>query len=113
MLTCELTFADVRVDLLGQRAYVAGRDIGLSAKEMRLLTTLAAVAPEPVLVWDLWIEVIGREMPTNPDLWSNTVPVHISRLRDKLVDRSLIVTATYGYALREAVTLHSSLRGMR
>ena len=105
MLSCELTFADVRVDLLGQRAYVAGRDIGLSAKEMRLLTVLAAHAPDAVLVWDIWIEVIGREMPTNPDLWSNTVPVHVSRLRDKLVDRSLIQTTQYGYMLAAEVKL--------
>lgn len=102
-MIAELTFADVTVDLLGVRAYRAGRDIGLSFKEYRLLLRLLRDAPQAVTVWDLWIDVIGREMPTNPDLWSNTIPVHISRLRDKLEDRALVTTEPYGYVVPHAV----------
>lgn len=98
-MIAQLTFANVAVDLLSARARIADIDISLRFKEYKLLLRLLRDAPQPVSTWDLWIDVLGRPLQQDPDFYTNALPVHISRLRDQLRDRSLIATLPWGYAI--------------
>jgi two-component system, OmpR family, response regulator len=95
-----LKVADLELDLLARRVVRAGRDIELTARELKLLEFLMRRAGQVVTrtmllegVWDLHF-----------DPQSNLIDVHISRLRqavDRGSERPLIHTIRgSGYVLR-------------
>lgn len=73
-------FGELRVDPDAHRAWVAGREVALSALEFRLLTTFLGrkgrVQTREVLLRDVW--GIDAEVTTR------TVDTHVGRLRGKL-----------------------------
>lgn len=75
-----LNFGALRIDLAGFRAYVADREIALTATEFKLLQTLAArpgrVQSRGTLLQDVW--------DMAPDTNTRTVDTHVKRLREKL-----------------------------
>jgi two-component system OmpR family response regulator len=96
----KLKVADLDFDLLARRVTRAGREIELTARELKLLEFLMRRAGQVVTrtmllegVWDLHF-----------DPQSNLIDVHISRLRqaiDRGADRQLIHTVRgSGYVLR-------------
>jgi len=98
--TTKLRVADLELDLLARAVTRGGRDIGLTARELKLLEFLMRRAGQVVTrtmllegVWDLHF-----------DPQSNLIDVHISRLRqaiDRGSDRPLIHTVRgSGYVLR-------------
>jgi len=98
--TTKLRVADLELDLLARSVTRGGRDIGLTARELKLLEFLMRRAGQVVTrtmllegVWDLHF-----------DPQSNLIDVHISRLRqaiDRGSDRPLIHTVRgSGYVLR-------------
>ncbi len=98
--TTKLKVADLDFDLLARRVTRGGREIELTARELKLLEFLMRRAGQVVTrtmllegVWDLHF-----------DPQSNLIDVHISRLRqaiDRGADRQLIHTVRgSGYVLR-------------
>jgi len=98
--TTKLKIADLDFDLLARRVTRGGREIELTARELKLLEFLMRRAGQVVTrtmllegVWDLHF-----------DPQSNLIDVHISRLRqaiDRGADRQLIHTVRgSGYVLR-------------
>ena len=98
--TTKLKVADLDFDLLARRVTRGGREIELTARELKLLEFLMRRAGQVVTrtmllegVWDLHF-----------DPQSNLIDVHISRLRqaiDRGTDRPLIHTVRgSGYVLR-------------
>jgi len=98
--TTKLRVADLELDLLARTVIRGGRDIDLTARELKLLEFLMRRAGQVVTrtmllegVWDLHF-----------DPQSNLIDVHISRLRqaiDRGSDRPLIHTVRgSGYVLR-------------
>jgi two-component system, OmpR family, response regulator len=98
--TTKLRVADLDFDLLARRVTRGGREIELTARELKLLEFLMRRAGQVVTrtmllegVWDLHF-----------DPQSNLIDVHISRLRqaiDRGADRQLIHTVRgSGYVLR-------------
>lgn len=98
--TTKLKVADLEFDLLARKVTRAGREIDLTARELKLLEFLMRRTGQVVTrtmllegVWDLHF-----------DPQSNLIDVHISRLRqaiDKGSDRPLIHTVRgSGYVLR-------------
>ena len=98
--TTKLRLADLELDLLARSVTRGGRDIDLTARELKLLEFLMRRAGQVVTrtmllegVWDLHF-----------DPQSNLIDVHISRLRqaiDRGSDRPLIHTVRgSGYVLR-------------
>jgi two-component system OmpR family response regulator len=96
----KLKVADLDFDLLARRVTRGGREIELTARELKLLEFLMRRAGQVVTrtmllegVWDLHF-----------DPQSNLIDVHISRLRqaiDRGSDRQLIHTVRgSGYVLR-------------
>ena len=96
----KLKVADLELDLLARRVVRGGREIELTARELKLLEFLMRRAGQVVTrtmllegVWDLHF-----------DPQSNLIDVHISRLRqaiDRGADRQLIHTVRgSGYVLR-------------
>jgi two-component system, OmpR family, response regulator len=99
--TTKLRVADLDFDLLARRVVRGGREIELTARELKLLEFLMRRAGQVVTrtmllegVWDLHF-----------DPQSNLIDVHISRLRqaiDRGADRQLIHTVRgSGYVLRD------------
>lgn len=78
-----LTAGDLALDLAGSAATVAGRDVGLTAKEFALLRVLVQAKGRVVSKGDLlercWEASFGGV--------SNVVEVHVASLRRKLKDR--------------------------
>ncbi len=79
----------VRIDEVAHRAYVAGREIELTALEFKLLATLMARAgrlqTRETLLRDVW--------QLNGEPQTRTVDTHVKRLREKLGEgRDLIET---------------------
>src|SRR5882724_11753196 len=79
----------IRIDEVAHRAYVAGREIELTALEFKLLATLMARAgrlqTRETLLRDVW--------QLNGEPQTRTVDTHVKRLREKLAKgRDLIET---------------------
>ena len=75
-----LESGDMRLDCEGRRAYVAGREIGLTAKEFDLLELLMR-NPNKVYGRDKLLQLVwGADYPGDV----RTVDVHIRRLREKV-----------------------------
>jgi DNA-binding response OmpR family regulator len=96
-----LSYGDVRVDLLAQRAERAGHPLDLTAKEVGLLAFFLRHPGEPLARARLYRLVWGDDY----DPSSNTLDVHINQLRRKLEARGprLIQTVRgLGYRLGDA-----------
>ena len=75
-----LESGDMRLDCEGRRAYVAGREIGLTAKEFEVLELLMC-NPNKVYGRDKLLQLVwGADYPGDV----RTVDVHIRRLREKV-----------------------------
>ncbi len=75
-----LESGDMRLDCEGRRAYVAGREIGLTAKEFEVLELLMR-NPNKVYGRDKLLKLVwGADYPGDV----RTVDVHIRRLREKV-----------------------------
>ncbi len=71
---------DVRLDREGRRAFIAGREIGLTAKEFELLELLM-LNPDKVYSRESLLRLVwGEDYPGDV----RTVDVHIRRLREKV-----------------------------
>ncbi len=71
---------DVRLDCEGRRAFIAGKEIGLTAKEFELLELLMT-NPDKVYSRENLLNIVwGYEYPGD----ARTVDVHIRRLREKI-----------------------------
>lgn len=103
-----LTIGALEIDLHTLTAWVLDEQVTLTMNEVRLLMRLAAGWPLPVRHADLFLLLTGRPMSANVDLNSNTVPVHVARLRPKLPSPGLIGTERGGYTLtvRPTLTIH-------
>lgn len=76
----ELVSGEMRLDCEGRRAYIAGREIGLTAKEFEVLELLMT-NPNKVYSRENLLKLIwGYEYPGDV----RTVDVHVRRLREKL-----------------------------
>ncbi len=71
---------DVRLDCEGRRAFIAGKEIGLTAKEFELLELLVVNANKVYSRENLLKLVWGNDYPGDV----RTVDVHIRRLREKI-----------------------------
>ncbi|MEM7355415.1 MAG: response regulator [Acidobacteriota bacterium] len=93
-----LSLGDLRIDIEGHRAWVAGEEIRLTATEFRLLTILAErrgrVQRRGDLLRDVW--------DYRDDVDSRTVDTHIRRLRHKLgpAGERIETVVGVGYRLR-------------
>ena len=75
-----LTHSDIRLDLAGRRAYIAGTEVNLTAREFDLLE-LFVKHPNQVYTRDKLLELVwGTDYPGD----GRTVDVHIRRLREKI-----------------------------
>ena len=71
---------DVRLDCEGRRAFIAGKEIGLTAKEFELLELLMT-NPDKVYSRENLLQLAwGQDYPADV----RTVDVHIRRLREKI-----------------------------
>lgn len=71
---------DMRLDCEGRRAYISGREIGLTAKEFEVLELLM-LNPNRVYSRDNLLQLVwGADYPGDV----RTVDVHIRRLREKI-----------------------------
>jgi DNA-binding winged helix-turn-helix (wHTH) protein len=109
---------ELELDLLARDAFVAGRAVGLHPREFALLWRLMAAAGAPLgkarLLADVW------KLHYVPE--TNSLPVHVSRLRRKLAEvgfPALIATGPEGYAYvpppneaRPALKLPAGLHGL-
>lgn len=76
----ELVSGEMRLDCEGRRAYIAGREIGLTAKEFEVLELLMT-NPNKVYSRESLLKIVwGCDYPGDV----RTVDVHIRRLREKI-----------------------------
>ncbi len=76
----DLVSGEMRLDCEGRRAYVSGREIGLTAKEFEVLELLMT-NPNKVYSREALLKIIwGSDYPGDV----RTVDVHIRRLREKI-----------------------------
>ena len=76
----EVMSGDLRLDCEGRRCYIAGKEIGLTAKEFELLELLM-LNPNKVYSRDELLKLVwGTDYPGDV----RTVDVHIRRLREKI-----------------------------
>lgn len=76
----ELESGDMRLDCDGKRAYIAGKEMGLTAKEFELLELLMS-NPNKVYGRENLLKLIwGEDYPGDV----RTVDVHVRRLREKI-----------------------------
>lgn len=91
-----LQYGSLVIDEDAHRVWVAGEEIGLTATEFRLLTSLAGragrVQTRGALLQDVW------DMP--PDLNTRTVDTHVKRLREKLGEAAGYVETVRGVGYR-------------
>ena len=75
-----LEHSDIKLDLSGRRAYIAGVEVNLTAREFDLLE-LFVKHPNQVYTRDKLLELVwGADYPGD----GRTVDVHIRRLREKI-----------------------------
>lgn len=76
----ELVSGEMRLDCEGRRAYITGREIGLTAKEFEVLELLMT-NPNKVYSREALLKIVwGSDYPGDV----RTVDVHIRRLREKI-----------------------------
>jgi DNA-binding response OmpR family regulator len=91
-----LRCGDLEVDRDARHARVAGLELSLTSREYALLLHLLHRAERVVRRSDLLAHVWGMHF----DSGSNIVEVHISRLRDKLGERSWMIETVRGVGYR-------------
>ena len=94
---------DLRIDVEGYRATLAGRDLSLTVIEFALLRELALASGRALSRETLLDRVRGRDF----DLFDRSIDVHISHLRHKLGDdpqrpRFIRTVRSVGYMFVEA-----------
>ena len=104
-MSITLTLGQLEIDVHTLTAWVQDSQVTLTMNELRLLARLAASWPRPVRHADLFLLLTGRSLSDNVDLNSNTVAVHVARLRPKLPTPGLIGTDPGGYLLTVRPTL--------
>lgn len=76
----ELVRGDIKIDLVGRRAYICGKEVNLTAREIDILELLMK-NPNQVFSRDKLLTLIwGNDYPGD----ARTVDVHIRRLREKI-----------------------------
>jgi two-component system phosphate regulon response regulator PhoB len=94
--TRNLVYGALVIDEGAHRVWVAGEEVGLTATEFKLLTSLAGragrVQTRGALLQDVW------DMP--PDLNTRTVDTHVKRLREKLGEAAGYVETVRGVGYR-------------
>ena len=89
-------FGVLRLDRAGYRAWVAGRELELTALEFNLLITLYdrrdRVQARPTLLEDVW--------GVSADVTTRTVDTHVKRLREKLGDARDYIETVRGVGYR-------------
>jgi len=93
-----LTVGPLEIDQSGHRVFLGGQEIGLSAKEMRLLAYLASSPGKMRTRRELLAEVWGY----NPETPTRTLDTHIKRLRDKFGALSGMIQTVHGVGYRLA-----------
>jgi two-component system OmpR family response regulator len=87
---------ELTLDRLSRRAVLGGTPLDLTAKEFALLVRLAVEAEKPVerakLLLDVW------QLKFDPG--SGVLDVHVSRVRDKLADKSWMIETVRGTGYR-------------
>jgi len=92
---------ELEIDRLERQAFLGGRKLALTGRELSLLLRLAISSDKVVTRTDLLASV----WETSFDTGSNLLEVHVSRLREKLGERSGIIETVrgVGYRLRSGV----------
>jgi two-component system phosphate regulon response regulator PhoB len=93
-----LALRNLRVDESAHRAFVDGKEIHVSALEMRLLLNLLRAPAHMRTRRELLTEVWGY----HPEVASRTVDTHIKRLRDKLDAAADLLQTVRGVGFRLA-----------
>ncbi len=95
--TARMVSGPYTVDLAASRAYMAGRELGLTALEFRLLALLVG-HPGQTLTRRLIVErLLDAEEPFVDD---NTLSVYVSRLREKLEEEPSRIVTVRGIGYR-------------
>ncbi len=88
--------ADLRIDLLAMRVYLAGKEIKLAKKELELLLALIRSQPAVVsrdrLLADVW--------QMSDDVETRTIDAHVRNLRKKIGKERIETVIGYGYRYR-------------
>jgi DNA-binding response OmpR family regulator len=87
---------DLEIDRLERQAYLGGKRLSLTTRELALLLRLALHADKIVTRTDLLANVWEATFDTG----SNILEVHVSRLRDKLGDRASMIETVRGVGYR-------------
>jgi len=91
-----MTMGPLEIDTVGHHVYLHGRELNVSAQEMRLLTFLARTPGKMHARQELLSEVWGYR----PDATSRTLDTHIKRLRDKLGKDAGMIQTLHGVGYR-------------
>ena len=94
----QLTVGFLAIDEDAHRVFVRGREVRVSALEMRLLLHLIRAPGRMCTRQKLLTEVWGY----HPDVSSRTVDTHVKRLRDKLGEASDLLQTVRGIGFRLA-----------
>jgi two-component system, OmpR family, phosphate regulon response regulator PhoB len=86
----------LEIDCLGHHVFLHGRELNVSAQEMRLLSFLASTPGKMHARQELLSEVWGYR----PDATSRTLDTHIKRLRDKLGNDAAMIQTVHGVGYR-------------
>lgn len=103
-VSTEMTYRDLRINLVAQRAERAGRVLDLTAKEIALLAFFVRHAGQTLSKSRIYAGVWGEEY----DFATNTIEVHIKELRRKTEaygSRLIQTHRGFGYILCEAASL--------
>ncbi len=92
---------ELEIDRLERQAFLGGRKLPLTGRELSLLLRLAVQADKVVTRTDL----LSSVWETSFDTGSNLLEVHVSRLREKLGPQATMIETVrgVGYRLRSAV----------
>jgi DNA-binding response OmpR family regulator len=90
----------IEIDRIERQAWVAGRKLALTNRELALLLRLALHADRVVTRTDL----LAHVWETSFDTGSNLLEVHMSRLREKLGEHAALIETVrgVGYRLRSS-----------
>ena len=77
-----LVFGDLEVDVTGHKAFLAGKELELTASEFKLLTTLARYPGRVYSRMELVEKVLGYDF----EGYERTIDSHVKNLRAKLED---------------------------
>ncbi|MBL8611687.1 MAG: response regulator transcription factor [Myxococcales bacterium] len=94
--TAKLRAADLEIDRVAHRASLGGTPLSLTSREYALLVYLVAHADAVVSRGDLLTHV----WETSLDPGSNLIEVHVSRLREKLGEKSWMIETVRGAGYR-------------